>query len=57
MEDHDDASVGPGRDYGLPEQEVLHLVLLVQVQGSLKETHTRLRPRVTGGIQSDTLDQ
>lgn len=36
VEDNDNASVGLGRDDGLPEQEVFHLVLLVQVQGSLK---------------------
>lgn len=54
MEDHDDTSVRPGWDNGFPEQEVLHLVLLVQVQGSLmegrqdREKDKRLRPSVTG---------
>lgn len=55
VEDYDDASVRPGWDHGLPEQEVLHLVLLVQVQGSLiesgqgGETDKRLSVKVKTG--------
>lgn len=47
VEDQDDAPVRPGRDHGVPEQDVFHLVLLVQVQGSLRRRggdRQRLRP-------------
>ncbi len=36
VEDDDDAFVLAGRDDGRFEQKILHLVLLVQVQGSLR---------------------
>lgn len=40
VEDQDDAPVRPGRDHGVPEQHVFHLLLLVQVQGSLRRRGT-----------------
>lgn len=50
VEDDDDALVWAGRDYGRFEEEVLHLLLLVEVQGSLKtqRPNQRLHPTRTG---------
>lgn len=42
VEDDDDAFVRAGRDDGRFEEEVLHLVLLVQVQSSLRQQRQTL---------------